>query len=45
MEGEGISLTRHYHFHALHRHLDIRRAITAWGSHGTLDFRAQVANH
>ena len=26
---EGISLTRHYHFHPLHRHLDISRAITA----------------
>ena len=22
-EGEGISLTPHYHFHPLHRHLDI----------------------
>ena len=28
-EGEGISLTPHYHFHRLHRHLDISRAITA----------------
>ena len=26
---EGISLTPHYHFHPLHRHLDINRAITA----------------
>ena len=26
---EGISLTPHYHFHLLHRHLDISRAITA----------------
>ena len=26
---EGISLTPHYHFHPLHRHLDISRAITA----------------
>ena len=25
----GISLTPHYHFHPLHRHLDINRAITA----------------
>ena len=28
-KGEGISLTTHYHFHPLHRHLDISRAITA----------------
>ena len=27
--GEGISLTHHYHFHPLHRHLDISQAITA----------------
>ena len=26
---EGISLTLHYHFHQLHRHLDISRTITA----------------
>ena len=26
--GECISLTPHYHFHPLHRHLDISRAIT-----------------
>ena len=26
---EGISLTLHYHFHPLHRHLDISQAITA----------------
>ena len=26
---ESISLTLHYHFHTLHRHLDITRAITA----------------
>ena len=25
----GISLTPHYHFHPLHRHLDINQAITA----------------
>ena len=31
-EGEGISLTPYYHFHPLHRHLDIRRAITAESS-------------
>ena len=28
-KGEGISLTPHYHFHLLHKHLDISRAITA----------------
>ena len=28
-KGEGISLSRHYHFHSLQRHLDIIRAITA----------------
>ena len=27
-KGEGISLTPHYHFHRLHRYLDISRAIT-----------------
>ena len=27
--GKGISLTPHYHFHPLHRHLDISRTITA----------------
>ena len=31
-KGEGISLTPHYHFHLLHRHLDISRAITAESS-------------
>ena len=25
-EGEGISLTPHYHFHPIHRHLEISRA-------------------
>ena len=30
--GEGISLTPPYHFHPLHRHLDISRAITTDGS-------------
>ena len=29
---EGISLTPHYHFHPLHRHLDISRTITAKSS-------------
>ena len=28
-EGEGISLTPHFHFHPLQRHLDINQAITA----------------
>ena len=27
-KGENISLTHHYHFHPLHRHLDISRVIT-----------------
>ena len=31
-KGEGISLTPHYHFHLLHRHLDIIQAITAESS-------------
>ena len=31
-KGEDISLTPHYHFHPLHRHLDIRRVITAESS-------------
>ena len=31
-KGEGISLTSHYHFHPLHRHLDISRTITAESS-------------
>ena len=31
-KGEGISLTPHYHFHPLHRHFDISRAITTESS-------------
>ena len=31
-KGEEISLTPHYHFHPLHRHLDISRAFTAENS-------------
>ena len=31
-KGKGISITPHYHFHPLHRHLDISRAITAESS-------------
>ena len=30
--GGGISLTPHYHFQPLHRHLDISRAVTAESS-------------
>ena len=29
-EAEGISLTPHYHFHPLHRHLDISRVSRWW---------------
>ena len=31
-KGEDISLTPHYQFHPLHKHLDIRRVITAESS-------------
>ena len=31
-KGEGMSLTPYCHFHPLHRHLDIRQAITAESS-------------
>ena len=31
-KGEDISLTPHYHFHPLHKHLDISGAITAESS-------------
>ena len=31
-KGEGISLTPHYHFHPLHRHLGISRAVAAESS-------------
>ena len=31
-EGKAISLTPLYHFHPLHRHLDIHRAITGESS-------------
>ena len=53
--GRAFSLTPHYHFHPLHWHLDISRAITAkssplhiassWTRTGTFAFRAQVTNH
>ena len=32
-KGEGIPLTPQYHFHPLHRHLDISREFTAESSH------------
>ena len=32
LQGKGIPLTPHYHFHRLHRHLDISQAITAESS-------------
>ena len=54
-KGEGIYLTPVYHFHPLHRHFGISRAITAESSPlhiagnrtrpGTFGVRAQVANH
>ena len=54
-EEGGISLTPHYHFHPLRRHLDFSRAITAESSllrvvaagpePDTFGFGAQVANH
>ena len=54
-KGEGIYLTPLYHFHPLHRHLDISRAITAESSPvhiagsrtrtGNLWFPSEVANH
>ena len=52
---KSISLIPLYHFHPLHIHLDISRAITGGSSllhrnsnrtrTGTFDFRAQVSNH
>ena len=51
---EAISLTPLYHFHPLHRHLDIIQVITVESSplhiaagleSGTYGFWAQVANH
>ena len=54
-KGEGNYITPLYHFHPLHRHLDISREITAESSplpiagtqleSGTSSFRAQIANH
>ena len=54
-KGECISLTPHYHFQPLHRHLNISRAITAESSPlhivssrtrtVTFGSQAQVANH
>ena len=51
-KGEEILLIPLYHFHPLHKHLDIRRAINAESSPlrltaglepGTFGFRAQIA--
>ena len=45
---EGILLTPHYHFHPLHRHLDISRAITTESSLlriASSRTQTQVANH
>ena len=36
-KGEGIFLTPHYHFHQLHRHLDISQAINAESSPAGLE--------
>ena len=46
-KGKGIYLTPLYHFHPLHRHLDISRAITAESSplHIASSQTQQVANH
>ena len=44
-KGEVISLIPLYHFHPLHRHVDISRVITAESSPLHIGFRAQVANH
>ena len=47
-KGETIFVTPLCHFHPLHRHLDISRAITVESSPlepGTVGFRAQVANN
>ena len=54
-KGEGISLTPQYHFHPLHRHLDISLPITAETSPlhiassrtytGNFGFHAQVTDH
>ena len=53
--GEAISLSPLYHFHPLHRYLDISQVITAESSPlhiassqtqtGTFVFQVQVANH
>ena len=52
-KGKGTSLTPHYHFQLLHRHLDISQAITAENSPQqaaqlelrTFGFQAKVTNH
>ena len=44
-KGEAISLSPLYHFHLLHRHLDILQGPHLYTEPGTFGFRAQVANH
>ena len=53
-EGAGQFFNSYYHFHPLHRHLDMRWTITAESSPpriaaglepATFGFRAQVTNH
>ena len=45
-KGEGISLTPHYHFHALHRHFDISRAIIVKSSPLHIDsLHARLNSH
>ena len=54
-KGKATSLTSLYHFHTLHRHLDVGRAITARAHLSTqlaagikprtVGFRVQVSNH
>ena len=52
-DSQDISLIILFHFHPLHRHLDLSRAIIAESStlhiagleQGTVGFQAQIANH
>ena len=44
-KGEGISLTPHYHFHLLHRHLDISRAITLESSPLHIASNRDISRH
>ena len=43
-KGEGIYLTPLYHFHLLHRHLDISRAVTAESSPLHISSRTRTRN-